>query len=85
MLQRVRRMGDNDLVTNRFMYVQPTADETDNIEVHQDSYFLLFAALLNVSVLRAARPILGQKGLQVWSTHGQKPGNRERLSPGKGI
>ena len=35
------------------------------MEAHQDSYFALFAALLNVSVLRSAQPLIAQRGLQV--------------------
>ena len=36
-----------------------------SVEAHQDSYFALFAALLNVSVLRSAQPLIAQRGLQV--------------------
>ena len=45
-------------------HTQAEPDE-GSVEVHQDSYFMLFAALLNLSVLRSARPEIGLKGLRV--------------------
>ena len=35
------------------------------LEAQQDTYFVLFASLLNVSVLRSVRPLVARKGLQV--------------------
>ena len=38
------------------------------LEGQQDTYFVLFAALLNVSVLRSVQPLVAKKGLMVsWS------------------
>ena len=46
--------------------LSPQAEpDAASVEAHQDSYFALFAALLNVSVLRSAQPLIAQRGLQV--------------------
>ena len=36
-----------------------------SFECQQDTYFVLFAALLNVSVLKSVRPLMARKGLEV--------------------
>ena len=35
------------------------------LEAQQDQYFMVFTALLNISVLRSAQPMVAKKGLLV--------------------
>ena len=36
-----------------------------SFESQQDTYFVLFAAILNISVLKSVRPLIARKGLEV--------------------
>jgi hypothetical protein len=37
----------------------------NSLEAQQDIYFVCFAAMLNVSVLRSVQPLIAKKGLLV--------------------
>ena len=47
----------------------PTAFEKDmmTLEAQQDIYFVLFASMLNISVLKSVQPLVAKKGLMVRS------------------
>ena len=58
----------------RFARAQELEDENSpgqyekdmtTLEAQQDTYFVLFAALLNVSVLKSVQPVVAKKGLMV--------------------
>ena len=50
------------------------------LESQQDAYFVLFAALLNVSVLRSVRPLVARKGLQVSAWRAGSKAGRSNMS-----